>query len=65
MYKGSLAIAGEFMCTRPFSMHDEPEFLDMLKILREADTTYCHLEMNIFDKGRLPRKGVATFSSSG
>jgi poly-gamma-glutamate capsule biosynthesis protein CapA/YwtB (metallophosphatase superfamily) len=51
MYQGSLAIAGECMCTRPFSMHEEPEFLDLIKILRGADTTYCHMEMNIFEKG--------------
>jgi poly-gamma-glutamate capsule biosynthesis protein CapA/YwtB (metallophosphatase superfamily) len=50
MYKGSLAIAGECMCTRPFSRHDEPEFLELLRILREADTTYCHMEMNLHDK---------------
>jgi poly-gamma-glutamate capsule biosynthesis protein CapA/YwtB (metallophosphatase superfamily) len=51
MYKGSLVIAGETMCTRPFSMLTEPEFLELLKILRDSDTTYCHLEMNIFEKG--------------
>lgn len=51
MYKGSLVIAGECMCTRPFSMHDEPEFLEMIKLLRDADTAYCHLEMNIHEKG--------------
>ena len=38
------------MCTRPFSRHDEPEFLELLRILREADTTYCHMEMNLHDK---------------
>ena len=51
MYKGTLAVAGECMCTRPFSMHKEPGFLELARILREADTTYCHLEMNIFEKG--------------
>jgi poly-gamma-glutamate capsule biosynthesis protein CapA/YwtB (metallophosphatase superfamily) len=61
MYRGTLAVAGECMCTRPFSMHREPEFLEMLKILREADTTYCHLEMNIFEhgKGSYPGKAYA------
>jgi hypothetical protein len=49
MYKGTVAVAGECMCTRPFSMHKEPEFLEMIKLLREADTTYCHMEMNIFE----------------
>jgi poly-gamma-glutamate capsule biosynthesis protein CapA/YwtB (metallophosphatase superfamily) len=61
MYKGTIAVAGECMCTRPFSMHQEPEFLEMLKLLREADTTYCHMEMNIFEpgKGAYPAKAFA------
>ena len=59
MYKGSLAIAGECMCTRPFSMHDEPEFLELLQVLREADTTYCHLEINLFKKGLYPGRPFA------
>jgi poly-gamma-glutamate capsule biosynthesis protein CapA/YwtB (metallophosphatase superfamily) len=50
MYKGTLVVAGECMCTRPFSMRQEPEFLDLIRILRQADTTYCHLEINIHDK---------------
>jgi poly-gamma-glutamate capsule biosynthesis protein CapA/YwtB (metallophosphatase superfamily) len=61
MYKGTVAVAGECMCTRPFSMRREPEFLEMLKILREADTAYCHLEMNIFEPGNgaYPAKAYA------
>jgi poly-gamma-glutamate capsule biosynthesis protein CapA/YwtB (metallophosphatase superfamily) len=59
MYNGSLAIAGEFMCNRPFSMRDEPEFLELIKVLREADTTYCHLEINIFEKGGYPGRPFA------
>ena len=59
MYRGSLALAGEFMCSRPFSMHDEPEFLDLIKILREADTTYCHLEMNFLNKDATPGRPAA------
>ncbi|MDA8124641.1 MAG: CapA family protein [Deltaproteobacteria bacterium] len=51
MYKGTLAVAGECMCTRPFSMHREPEFLELIKLLREADASYCHMEMNIFPLG--------------
>jgi poly-gamma-glutamate capsule biosynthesis protein CapA/YwtB (metallophosphatase superfamily) len=54
MYKGSLALAGEFLGTRPFSMRDEPEFLELIRILREADTTYCHMEMNIHGKDSYP-----------
>jgi poly-gamma-glutamate capsule biosynthesis protein CapA/YwtB (metallophosphatase superfamily) len=61
MYKGTLALAGECMCTRPFSMHDEPEFLEMIRVLREADTAYCHMEMNLHkhDKGAYPGRAFA------
>jgi poly-gamma-glutamate capsule biosynthesis protein CapA/YwtB (metallophosphatase superfamily) len=41
-----VAIAGEAMVSRPFSVHDEPEFLAVLKLLRDADVTYAHLETN-------------------
>jgi len=37
----------EAMASRPFSMHDEPEFLGIVKLLREADATYAHLEANL------------------
>ena len=59
MYKGTLAVAGECMCTRPFSMHQEPEFLGLIKLLREADTAYCHMEMNIFTHGSYPGRAYA------
>ncbi len=42
-----VAIAGEVMASRPFAMHDEPEFLSIVKLLREADVTYAHLEANL------------------
>ncbi len=37
---------GEIMATRPFSMQTEPEFTDIVKLLRESDLSYGHLEMN-------------------
>lgn len=37
---------GELLATRPFSMQTEPEFLDIVKLLRESDLSYAHLEMN-------------------
>jgi poly-gamma-glutamate synthesis protein (capsule biosynthesis protein) len=40
---------GELMPVRPFSMQTEPEFLDVIKLLRESDLTYGHLEMNLAD----------------
>jgi poly-gamma-glutamate capsule biosynthesis protein CapA/YwtB (metallophosphatase superfamily) len=42
-----VAIAGEVMCSRPFAVHDEPEFLEVLKLLRESDVTYAHLEASL------------------
>lgn len=51
MYDGTLVVAGETMCTRPFLNRTEPEFLDLLKILQSADTTYAHLEMNFMKPG--------------
>ena len=38
---------GEMMVTRSFSMRTEPEFTDILKLMRGSDLTYGHLEMNI------------------
>jgi poly-gamma-glutamate synthesis protein (capsule biosynthesis protein) len=40
-----MAITGESMVVRPFSMHGEDEFLEMIDILRGADLSFAHLEM--------------------
>jgi poly-gamma-glutamate synthesis protein (capsule biosynthesis protein) len=34
------------MINRPFAMHDEPDALGVWELLRDADVTYGHLEMN-------------------
>ncbi|MGV6874759.1 CapA family protein [Pseudochelatococcus sp. B33] len=44
-----VALAGECMISRPFSVCGEPEFLAVLDLLRNADVTYAHLEMNFGD----------------
>ncbi len=44
-----VSCVGELMPVRPFSMQTEPEFLDVMKLLRESDLAYGHLEMNIGD----------------
>lgn len=44
-----VSAVGELMPVRPFSMQTEPEFLDVIKLLRESDLVYGHLEMNIAD----------------
>ena len=43
----SVVIGGEAMVTRPFSMHDDPGFLGIVKLFRDADVAYAHLETNI------------------
>ena len=44
-----VVIAGECMVCRPFSMHEEPEFLKIRDIMLASDVTYAHLEMNFGD----------------
>ena len=46
----NVVVAGEAMVSRPFSMHKEPEFLSIVKLLRESDVTYAHLRN---ESGRL------------
>lgn len=41
-----VAVAGEFMVTRGFRNHMEPEFLKLKELLERADVSYGHLEMN-------------------
>jgi poly-gamma-glutamate capsule biosynthesis protein CapA/YwtB (metallophosphatase superfamily) len=42
-----IAIGGESAVVRRFSFHKEPDFLGVIKLLRETDLTYAHLEMNL------------------
>lgn len=42
-----VTVVGEMMATRPFSMLNEPDFLELTKLIRESDLAYGHLEMNI------------------
>ncbi|WP_062642558.1 CapA family protein [Streptomyces maremycinicus] len=42
----SVAIAGECMVTRPFSIHREHEFEGIRELFAAADVGYAHLEMN-------------------
>jgi poly-gamma-glutamate capsule biosynthesis protein CapA/YwtB (metallophosphatase superfamily) len=45
----NVVVAGEAMVSRPFSMHKDPDFLSVVKLLRESDVTYAHCEMNFGD----------------
>src|SRR5579872_3259677 len=58
----TVSIVGEAMVTRPFSMQTDPAFTGIVKILRESDLSYAHLEMNIARDDEL---GWAMRGSSG
>jgi poly-gamma-glutamate synthesis protein (capsule biosynthesis protein) len=47
------------MVCRPFSMHDDERFMGVVKLLRDTDCTYGHLEMNLgeFEDIEWPAKG--------
>jgi len=54
----SIAIAGECMVTRPFSMYREESFTGIRDLFQESDVTYAHLEMNLGDHRKLhPARG--------
>ena len=54
----SIAIAGECMVNRPFSMHSEAEFVGVRELFAGSDVTYAHLEMSS-EAGRVQRYLVA------
>jgi poly-gamma-glutamate capsule biosynthesis protein CapA/YwtB (metallophosphatase superfamily) len=43
----TLTVVGEALVARPFAGNTEPEFTDLVKLLRESDVSYAHLETNI------------------
>src|SRR5689334_18731771 len=49
----NVALAGECMASRPFAMHDDARSMAVINLLRGADLTYAHLEMNIADYSEL------------
>jgi poly-gamma-glutamate synthesis protein (capsule biosynthesis protein) len=51
-----MAITGESMVVRPFSMHQEKDFLEMIDILRKADLSFTHLEMLLHNHDGYPGK---------
>ena len=54
-----VSLAGECMVSRPFSMHDEPEFLGVWELVKDSDVAYGHLEMNFaeLDELKWPARG--------
>ncbi|MBY8858032.1 CapA family protein [Nocardia sp. CA2R105] len=55
----SITVAGECMVTRPFGVHNEPEFDEVLNRLRSAELTYAHVETNFghFSEVEAPARG--------
>jgi poly-gamma-glutamate capsule biosynthesis protein CapA/YwtB (metallophosphatase superfamily) len=49
----NVIVCGEAMVCRPFSMRKDPEFLSVVKLMRESDVTYAHSEMNYGDLNEL------------
>ena len=58
----NLTVVGETMAVRPFSMLTDPDFLAIVKMIRDSDLAYGHLEMNIAAPDEL---GYAARGSSG
>jgi poly-gamma-glutamate capsule biosynthesis protein CapA/YwtB (metallophosphatase superfamily) len=63
-----VSLAGECMVSRPFSMHEEPEFLGVWDLIKDADVSYGHLEMNFADPEELKwparGQGIGSFMMS-
>lgn len=45
----TLALAGDAIITRRLSVYDEPEFLEMIDLIRGADASFANLEMLFHD----------------
>ena len=45
----TMALTGDSIITRKLSVYDEPEFLDMIQILRDADVAFTNIEMLFHD----------------
>lgn len=64
----NISLAGEMMVSRPFSMHDEPEFTGVWELLQDSDVAYGHLEMNFANPEELKwparGQGIGSFMMS-
>jgi poly-gamma-glutamate synthesis protein (capsule biosynthesis protein) len=45
----SMALTGDSIITRPLSVYGEPEFLEMIELIRGADVAFTNLEMLFHD----------------
>jgi poly-gamma-glutamate synthesis protein (capsule biosynthesis protein) len=61
----TLAAMGEAMVGRRFANEDDPNFLALVKLLRGADLSYCHLETNLGDDDELQWAARGSAGASG
>jgi poly-gamma-glutamate synthesis protein (capsule biosynthesis protein) len=61
----SLAAMGEAMVGRRFGNEGDPNFLALVKLLRDADVGYCHLETNLGDDEELEWAARGSAGASG
>jgi poly-gamma-glutamate capsule biosynthesis protein CapA/YwtB (metallophosphatase superfamily) len=50
----SMALTGDSIITRPLSVYGEPEFLEMIDLIRGADVAFTNLEMLFHDYESFP-----------
>ncbi len=61
----TLTVVGETLVARPFANQTEPEFTDLVKLLRESDVSYAHLETNIADTHELDWSARGSTGAAG
>ncbi len=57
----TVALTGDSIITRPLSVHQEPEFLNMIEIIRRADVAFTNVEIlfHDYESHRIPpEKGL-------
>lgn len=50
----SIALTGDAIITRPLSVHEEPEFLKLIELLRAQDAAFTNLEISLHDYEMYP-----------
>ena len=49
-----MALTGDSLITRRLSVYDEPEYLEMIELIRSADVAFTNLEMVLHDYEPFP-----------
>src|SRR5260370_21269830 len=50
----SLALTGDSVITRPLSLYKEPEYQQLIELLRSQDAAFTNLEMSLHDYETYP-----------